>query len=267
MVNDGSTDDTKAILEQYTHRDKIRVYHNEENCGVGAAKDQAAANATGDYVAFLDDDDRWHPTKLEKQVKHFESLSDEYAVVQTAMENIQDGETERLSEVTWIGSIWPEILVKCLISFSTVMIRRGVLEEVGGFDPSFTRVVDWDLWIRVAKDYKFSGVDEVLTARYKQPEGITSDVTHGIEGRRLIWEKYQDEFQQHPECAKQFKTIWEQKKGFNQLRQSNQTQAVQHFWNVVRLDSASPRTLLWLAIAVFGRPGYRLAKRIESGIN
>jgi len=267
IVNDGSTDETAVVLEQYTDHDRIRIHHHDENQGVGAAKDTAASLAKGQYVAFLDDDDRWHPTKLEKQISRFESLSDEYAVVQTKMENIQDGETVDISQISQTEWIYPEILVKCMISFSTVMIRRECLEVVGGFDPSFPRVVDWDLWIRVAKHYKFAGIDDILTRRYRQDDSITTDLTHGVEGRQLIWEKYQEDFQKHPKCADEFKAIWEPKKGFHQLRQGNRRRALRHFWNLLRMEGVSMRNLGWFMLAISGRPGYNLAESLISGLN
>jgi len=262
VVDDGSTDDTAAVLAEYAKRDRINVHSHSRNRGVGAAKDKAVSLATGDYIAFIDDDDRWLPLKLERQVEYFESLSDKYAVVHSGMKHFGDGGKVRTDPVAQTGDIFPEILSQNEIGFSSTMVRRESIEEVGGFDPELPRAVDWDLWIRLAKRYKFEGIDQVLVHRHVQEDSITADPDHSITAREMIREKYRDTYQKHPAAATQLAKDIAEQRAFEALQAGDRLEALRYRLRALRLGGLSLKSIGRLGLSILGPQGYRLGKTL-----
>lgn len=163
VVDDGSTDNTPAILEAYTNR--VRAVH-QKNQGVAAARNAGAALSTGGSLAFLDADDVWLPRKIERQVGRFLSEPD-LGLVHCGIEEI-DANGQRLNQKVdgMEGSVADELLLfrrpVILGGGSGAMIPRRVFEEVGGFDTALSTSADWDLYYRIARRYQVGFVGEVL---------------------------------------------------------------------------------------------------------
>lgn len=163
VVDDGSTDETPALLSHYG--DRLRCLR-QANRGVSAARNNGIQAAEGALIAFLDSDDLWQPDKLTRQVAFFDRQSDAL-ICQT--------------EETWIrrgvrvnpkhrhrkpsGWIFEPSLALCLVSPSAVMMRRELLEELGGFDESLPACEDYDLWLRVSLRYPIHLIDEALVIK------------------------------------------------------------------------------------------------------
>lgn len=173
VVDNGSTDDSLDVLRQFG--DTIRVVV-QSNLGQSGARNAGVLAARGEFVAFLDADDSWLPTKLERClaafdrdptidfVCHDETVSRDGAVLRTARYGrALDGLYERL------------LFEGNAVSTSAVVVRRAKLAEVGGFreDPRFDTVEDYDLWMRLAKVSRFHFLHEVL-GDYRLAEGSAS---------------------------------------------------------------------------------------------
>lgn len=159
VVDDSSTDDTPAILE--TYGDRI-VVHRQANTGVSGARNTGAHLATGEWVAFLDADDVWRPTKLEAQL----AISDT-PISYTNRFNFgtRGALPEVQSEVTPLlaGDVFVPLMLRGnFITVSSVMMRREVFDEVGGFVHQPGGCEDWDCWLRVAQRHEFSVCPEPL---------------------------------------------------------------------------------------------------------
>jgi glycosyltransferase involved in cell wall biosynthesis len=150
VVNDGSPDDTEEILRPNIESGKIQ-YIRQDNQGVAAARNRGAAEARGEYLAFLDDDDCWPPDKLEWQVAIMES-SDAVMVA-----GINDSERTPLSPEVLskapplVPSIYDFFKRNMIGSPGQTLIRRAAFEAVGGFDPEIWGTDDYDLWIRLSQ--------------------------------------------------------------------------------------------------------------------
>jgi glycosyltransferase involved in cell wall biosynthesis len=164
VVNDGSTDGTHDVLARYA--DLIR-YFRQENRGRGAARNTALRHASGELIAFLDADDYWLETKLQKQVallgRHPElgfvfAWADAFdpsgKVLRTLGTNFRIEGTEGMDA-------FEEILQSCP-PMSTTMARAACVQEAGMFDERVYRNQDWDLWLRVSLRHKVGFVPEVL---------------------------------------------------------------------------------------------------------
>jgi glycosyltransferase involved in cell wall biosynthesis len=163
LVNDGSTDNTDEVVKPYLSNPKIK-YIRQANAGQANAKNTGIKHATGEYVAFLDADDIWDETKLEKQVLLFSDLH--IAVVYSNTKYI-DENGQALADVMNTmkkhrGNILKKILLDNFIPFSSSIIRRSVLSEFNGFDETLKMSIDWDLWLRISTKYEFDYIDEAL---------------------------------------------------------------------------------------------------------
>ncbi len=167
VVDDGSKDSSKEILDSYG--DKIRT-NFQKNQGVSVARNNGVKESHGEYVAFLDADDAWLPTKIEKQVERFERQP-ELGLVHVGVDEIDaDGNSlvERLEGVE--GDVSGILLMLkregVLGGGSGLMVPRTVFDEVGGFDTQLSTSADWDLFYRISERYRVGFVSEILL-RYR----------------------------------------------------------------------------------------------------
>ncbi len=175
IVNDGSTDRTLEIAQEYAAKDdRIRVI-SQPNQGVSLTRNHGIRETTGELIAFLDGDDRWHPGKLKAHVEHFESFG------QDAQSNEALSLGMSFAKVTFITStgsyteqysnskltnLKPEdfYIENLAITPSNVVIRRSVLDRVGHFAPQPIGLEDQELFVRIAWSGAIvEGLDTVLT--------------------------------------------------------------------------------------------------------
>jgi len=156
IVDDGSTDGSWDLLEElYTEDSRIRILH-QTNAGQGKARNEGIAIANGDYIALLDADDECLPERLELQVNFLDSRPD-IDVVGGAIINISEsGKTLGKSylypdHVKLVADIYR----RCPFFTSTVMGRPDFFQQAGGFDISFPRAEDYDLWLRSYRRFRF----------------------------------------------------------------------------------------------------------------
>ncbi len=163
VVDDGSKDDSRAILESYGEQIQAIFQSNQ---GVAAARNKGAAASDGEYIAFLDADDSWLPTKVEKQVAKFAENSN-FGLVHVGVDEVDpEGHSlvHRLEGAE--GAVSATLLMLgregVLGGGSGAMIRRTVFEEIGGFDERLSTSADWDLFYRVSERYAVGFVPELL---------------------------------------------------------------------------------------------------------
>lgn len=170
VVNDGSVDATSAIVTSMAEKDsRIRLI-STENRGVAAARNLGTDAAVGEYVAFIDADDLWHKTKIEKQVRALDVLPIEWAAVYTLHWIIDEHDkiTRPGPYNHARGYIFARhISMRFIGNGSALLVRRPVVKEVGGFDPSYAAAQiggceDVDFELRVAEKYLIEVVPERL---------------------------------------------------------------------------------------------------------
>jgi glycosyltransferase involved in cell wall biosynthesis len=148
VVDDGSADGTGEVLKQYGEQ---LLYTIQANKGISAARNHGLEIAHGEFIAFLDSDDLWLPEKLQQQV----AFMDEHPQAQICYTDeiwIRRGVrvNPRKKHAKYSGEIYPHCLPLCIISPSSALMRRGLFEQVGAFDPQLPVCEDYDLWLRVA---------------------------------------------------------------------------------------------------------------------
>ncbi|UBF29192.1 glycosyltransferase family 2 protein [Kovacikia minuta CCNUW1] len=174
IVNDGSSDQIEQWAAQLVDP-RVRLI-SQENQGVSAARNAGIAQAKGEYVAFLDADDLWEPTKLAKQVQCLDS-NPEVGLVHTWMffADEQGKSTGRVLPSDAEGWVWERLAEKNLVACSSVMVRQACFESVGVFDSTLIPIEDWDLWIRIASRYPFAVIREPLMYYRKLPTSISTN--------------------------------------------------------------------------------------------
>jgi glycosyltransferase involved in cell wall biosynthesis len=162
VVDDGSTDGTVAALAALPG---VRIFAQPRQ-GVAAARNAGVRIARGEWLAFLDSDDLWCPGKLAAQTK-FHRDWPEVPISQT--EEIWFRNGVRVNPCAYhrkpVGDIFIPSLERCLVSPSAVMLRRDLLESVGGFDENLKVCEDYDLWLRIACGVPFGLVPEPLVIK------------------------------------------------------------------------------------------------------
>lgn len=191
VVDDGSTDDTEAVVTGYDD-DRVRYLAHETNRGANPARNTGIEAADGEYVAFLDSDDEWRPRKLEAQLERLDGTDDEWiaaycdydvtvpglsgAIRETAARLLAGGgsgaETASKSEPPepTEGS---EPLIDATLddtlhtgAGSTLLVRTEVARRVGGFDESLDWFQDPDFLLEVLGEGKLAHVPEPLVVRH-----------------------------------------------------------------------------------------------------
>jgi len=155
VVDDGSQDNTAEIIRDFG--DERIKYIYQENSGVSSARNNGIKNASGEYVAFLDSDDLWHPQKLEKQLSVLENNPDAGLVTTSSQYT-----TKKIKKHCAKSNILLNPY-KVFCGTPTLLIRKNVLETAGLFDEYMALCEDWDLFFRISLVSKIRNVPEVLT--------------------------------------------------------------------------------------------------------
>jgi glycosyltransferase involved in cell wall biosynthesis len=175
VVDDGSTtpfNNVNSILKD----ERIHWYQLEANYGVAIARNRGVDAAKGQLISFLDTGDSWEPDKLKEQINLFNKLDKkEPAVIYVGAELIRSTK-KRIMLPTLSGDIFKQLLIQNYItgSSSSVLMPKSIFVECGGFDNRNDIPEDWDLWVRLAKTFKFYYVNSKLVTIHLVP-GSRSD--------------------------------------------------------------------------------------------
>jgi glycosyltransferase involved in cell wall biosynthesis len=163
VVDDGSTDGTRALLEEVASDDaRVRVVHLDGGNGAAQARNRGIEVATGKFLAFCDDDDEWHPRKAEVQVEYLEAhpavglVGCDFTIVDE-----RTGRSARYrgpQHFTPFAMLWVNVMMGC----SFPMIHRSAFATDPRFDASLISAEDWDLWLRCSDEKEVAWLDDVL---------------------------------------------------------------------------------------------------------
>jgi Glycosyltransferases involved in cell wall biogenesis len=175
VVDDGSCDDTMKILKGYSDS-RIRIF-SQEHKGACAARNQGIDEAKGMYIAFQDSDDEWMPEKLCKQLSymkknHLKVCYCPYLLYGSEIKTIPE---DYLLKEKYQDNIEATLKSGNAISTQTLVLEKGVFDEVGKFDDEMPRLQDYELVIRIVQQYKVGYYAESLVKVYRQRFCISND--------------------------------------------------------------------------------------------
>jgi len=183
VVDDGSTDDTAAIVHSHMKQEPRLRLLQQRNGGVASARNAGIDAAAGDFVAFIDADDLWHPTKIAKQMALLLSANATMALVYAPFRLIDAdghvlGSQNRIGVDGWV--LYRHFHVNLVGNGSAILVRKAVLQELGGFDTSLREAQaegceDLLLQLRIAARYQFGEVPEYLVGYRRRPGSMSSD--------------------------------------------------------------------------------------------
>lgn len=170
IVDDSPSDyelreEVKEMAESLGER--VRYIQHEENKGACAARNTGIKASDGEYIGFLDDDDVWLSGKIEKQLKKFKDKDIALVYCGNYVIDIQNNEQRTFNTKYFKGMVFDDLICENFVgSTSYPLIRKDVLEKLGGFDEKMKAAQDHEMWLRIAKEYKIDYVEEPLVNYY-----------------------------------------------------------------------------------------------------
>jgi glycosyltransferase involved in cell wall biosynthesis len=193
VVDDGSTDDTPAVLAPFAGR--VRV-HRQDNRGLSAARNAGLALAGGDYIGFLDADDVIAPTKLARQAAVLDAdphvgwtYCDVRIADEVTGESTLASERFRYAGRQLDGWLFPELVRGNFMPVMAPLVRRDALAAAGEFDARLTPMEDWDLWLRLSLVSPARYVPAPLATYLVRAGGMSRDRARMDRSRFLIIDK------------------------------------------------------------------------------
>jgi glycosyltransferase involved in cell wall biosynthesis len=164
VVDDGSSDDTCHALTPY--RPMIRYVKKQVNQGVSAARNSGIRLACAPWIAFLDSDDYWLEDKLSVQMEFLKG-SPGTLICQTEEIWIRNGRrvNPKRRHKKPSGDIFAQSLKLCLVSPSSVLLKRSLFDEIGFFDEALPAAEDYDMWLRISCRYPVHLIDKALVVK------------------------------------------------------------------------------------------------------
>ena len=276
VVDDASETPAAAVVDplrdDFPH-DLVVVRH-DENRGANAARNTGIREASGEFLAFLDDDDEWAPEKVSRQVAAFEQSPDDVGLVYTALRLVDgDGNTIRTTDAAVAGDVTRQLLCRNAIgSFSCVMVRAEAAADAGPLDEAFPSWQDLDWYIRIAEDWRVEPIsDPLVTNHAGDHDRITDDLESLIEETypRFLW-KHRPRAAQYGRRFERKMRAWAAFRvgAWYALPAGEYETARRFIGRAIRLYPLEPRFYLKGAVAVGGDPAavtFERAKRLFVG--
>lgn len=266
IIDDGSTDSTKSVVQEYANQDKRIKYIYQNNSGAPARpKNTGIKAAEGEYIAFLDHDDEWLPGKLEKQLAVFNSsynknlglvgcdgfvVNSSGAVVKELKMPSKDNYVEGLLNSNFI------------FSSSSVLVRKDVFDKVGLHDESFKMGDDWDMWLRISQAYDLDFIHQPLFKYHQHGNNISKLILkkEKIEEYERELKKYSDLYRSYPNAySKKLIDI-----GRLYFFAGNPGKARRYFLNSVAVSPLKLKTYANLFISLLGSKSYVRMLRLRT---
>lgn len=268
VVDDASYDDTRETVKRLSqNRPFIKYIRHKENLDVGEARNTGIKSSSAPLIAFLDDDDEWLPSKLEKQMRYLESLSDpRVGMVYTGAVWINPKTGKKLihQRPNHTGWIYEDLLKRNVIvaGASSCLIKRRCFAKIGYFKPRQC-YEDWDLWLRLAKEFKIEAVDEFLVKYYQYPLHFSQNAAKNIVARNEIFKTFFVDLNKRPSIMAHF--IYDT--GLLYCRFNYMNLAKRCFRKALKLDSKKRRYKIALLLCFFGFRVFNFMTKLNIFLN
>lgn len=273
VVDDHSPEPVAPVVEGLDLASlEVRCIRHEENRGANAARNTGIEAASGEYIAFLDDDDYWLEEKLERQIETFREADENVGAVFTGVRAVDgDGRTTNVRLPTTADGTFLERLIRGdpFGPFSTVMVRADVVERAGTLDERFPSWQDREWYFRLARHCEFASIPEPLVVRlFSDQEQISDD----FESKRdvtypLFLETVLPFPPEYRHLEDEFVAKVTQLLGRVGLSTGHRWDAVRYLLRSLWYDPTVPGTYLYLALALGGDATYVPARSLKRWLN
>lgn len=269
VVDGGETDRAAAVVDALDCSGIARTVVTEgPGRGAAAARNVGVEAANGAYVAFLDDDDEWHPSKVSRQVALFATAGPAVGLVYTGVEHVgPDGRTNGFTGATTTGDCLETLLARDAVgTFSSVMVTVDAFRTVGGLNEALPSWEDWEFYVRVATEYELGAIDQPLVRK------------HAGRGDQLSADYHTKRDVSAPELASTLRPLAEAHPGVSwpaiqaqlefqlaqsALRNDAYGSARAHLLRAIRRQPTAPGPYLYLGLALGGPTVHRTAQRLK----
>jgi glycosyltransferase involved in cell wall biosynthesis len=263
VVVDGSEPPVESLVRRHAG-DLPVTYRRDDGEGPGAARNVGIGAASGEFVAFLDDDDRWLPEKVERQVAAF---GPGIVAVYTGQFAVRDGERVGGRTPALSGDVTEALLRGAACGpTSTVMVRRAAIDDAGGFDEALPIWEDREWYVRLSEHGLFRPVREELVRRgFGEYDQLTDDFEAArdvayprfVETHRGLAAEY------GPECERALVASLSRTLGATAIENGRYGEARRWLARSLRHEPARGRTWLYLALSLGGRPARNGVRRLR----
>jgi glycosyltransferase involved in cell wall biosynthesis len=265
VVDDGSRDNTHEVISEFSDG-RIRYICHEVNKKEAGARNTGVVNSTGEYIAFIDDDDEWLPEKLEKQIDLLENSSRIVGCVYTGFFAIEQYSGRILYEVIpqKRGNIFNDMFIDNWIGTpSTVLLKKECFDKVGFFDEKIAYGPDYDMWIRLAKEFHIEYIAQPLVKYYIHERKLSTNYKIMISGKEVIIEKYKDFFESDRKVySNQYLSL-----GVLYCYNGDIRKGRQAFLNAIRIYPLAIRSYYNLCLSLLGISVFQKLKKIRDEID
>lgn len=258
IIDDASNDNTPSILRDFNDN-RIKYIRHAVNKGGSAARNTGIKESSSEYIAFLDDDDLWLPGKLEEQLNLIKQLPPDFGAVScdyyltNNIGSLFKAETPLKQNDRYMAkskfSLSNDLLLNNYVgSTSQVLVKKLCFERVGNFDTELKSCQDLDMWIRIARVFKFTYVDKPLIIYRLHQHKISRDLNALIQGHEKLFDKYKSEYIKNraAHCHIIFQI------GIYYLRKSDIKIGRQYIIRALKLNPLNPKYYLYIAGSLLG---------------
>jgi len=198
LVDDGSTDNTKEVVEAFGDK-RIRYCYAGLNQGAAAARNFGLERAECEYIAFQDSDDVWHRDKLEKQMEALKASGKAGFCYHKMQYDFGGGRyavlpDERIPLGRKSGRIYDQLLYENMVSTQMILATRECIKETGLFDLEFKAMEDYDYALRMAARYEAVFLDEVLLDASYSENGVSGNSVNYLVASCMLLSKYKEDY-------------------------------------------------------------------------
>lgn len=264
VIDDGSTDDTEALVASYDDP-RLTFIRHRENCGQARRLNEGIRASRAPYIAFQDSDDEWLPQKLEREVEVMRTQPPSVGVVYTNRWRYElDGR-----KYLWRsphhrpedGIIFDRALDDSVsfIGPQASLIRRECFDKAGFMDETLVRNKDWELFVRISKYYLFYHIDEAHANYFVSRDSYSAmGEMAGIESLEKIFFKHLDEYRKNPPLLAK-RAYWI---GGYHMRDGHAVKGRSFLWCAFRAQPFNPRYLAAASVSLLGQSAYRRLYRL-----
>lgn len=258
VIDDGSTDNTRAIVEAYARNDfRIRYVYRPKG-GLSGLRALGVLLAQGTFVTFLDDDDAFYPEKLERQVEFLEKRSD-VGLVYSYLDMVDEHKNFQRIWPTRPALSFIELVRECTIQPNAALVRREVFAKIGSFRTDLKSCDDYDLWLRISRVFPIAFLPEWVGLYRWHASNLSHDwkrrcASHVQIFKDLLKQKLSKEERSEVVRRALEVTYW---RADDALTSGEYPKAAYYFFMAIRL---SPFVGNWVGWSRFSNQAYRLLK-------